>query len=549
MLWDRETNITVPIVDMDACVKINDMFVSLQGESRFVGHVCTFIRFQGCTNLCTYCFGVKSGRRIPKLITSIGPNKQLTEGEIGDKLMTFDGVDNMQLVETTITDKVIRKVNKWYMLKIEGTEYFVTPEHPFFTTRGEVVTSDLQIGDMLYHSSPNEKLSFRMKGSRNPMQNSVTMEKKVASTNWKKQGEITSRIVALKKKLGIYKSSWELMDKKAKKEHSEKSSASKKGDKNPNWKGGSNSPNYDRLKQLVRDDVICTCAVCEKETFDLEVHHRNGNRSNDFEDNLIVLCKSCHSSVHKQGYNFWQGDRKDGKVLSANEHRKHIHNGFCVEDIKYYDRANFPFSIRPKPLEVYNYTCAPYPSYLLDYMWVHNCDTPDAQDLHSGIPLSVFEVIDYIKRKQISLVEFTGGEPLLQMDALLSCIFYLLRDTEYDILVETNGNEYIKPLIGPNPKLHIIMDIKTPSSGEHPKLCIENLALLNPWDEVKMICSDAKDIAYAKEMLNNYNLPNPTIHPVWDGDIGYTQEIARIIIEEKLPVRLGIQLHKLLNIA
>jgi 7-carboxy-7-deazaguanine synthase len=177
------------------------------------------------------------------------------------------------------------------------------------------------------------------------------------------------------------------------------------------------------------------------------------------------------------------------------------------------------------------------------------CDTPNAQDGCSGISMSVSQVIDYIKYRQIPLVEFTGGEPLLQLDALLSSIFYLLRDTEYDILVETNGNESIKPLIGPNPKLHIIMDIKTPSSGEHTKLNKENLSLLNPWDEVKMICSNAEDLAYAKKMLNDYKLPNPAIHPVWNGDIKYTQEMAMTIIEEKLPVRLGIQLHKLLNIA
>jgi 7-carboxy-7-deazaguanine synthase len=156
-------------------------------------------------------------------------------------------------------------------------------------------------------------------------------------------------------------------------------------------------------------------------------------------------------------------------------------------------------------------------------------------------------IIKYIKHVGIPLVEFTGGEPLLQMDGLLSCVFYLLRDTEYTVLVETNGSEDISPLMGSNPKLHIIMDIKMPSSGEQHSFHKENIELLNPWDEVKMVCSNYYDIEYAKRMLNTFNLPNPAIHAV---DNGLMQEtIVNTIIEEKLPVRFGIQLHKLLNIA
>lgn len=174
------------------------------------------------------------------------------------------------------------------------------------------------------------------------------------------------------------------------------------------------------------------------------------------------------------------------------------------------------------------------------------CDTPQAQSLSGGEEKTVKQIISFIKAENIPLIEFTGGEPLLQIEGLLSCVFYLLRDTDHTILIETSGNACIKPLIGPNPKLHIIMDIKMPSTGEHKNLCEENLSLLNPWDEVKMVCSCFEDFMYAKDMINKYTLPNPTIHTAWGHN---SQELASLILKERVPVRFGIQLHKLLKLA
>jgi len=126
-------------------ININEIFQSINGEitAWHQGSLTTFIRFSKCNLNCTYCFGIRPGRRIPRIITSDGVNKKLHEVKKGDKLLTFD--DNKKLVETTAIKTMTREVDKWLRIKINGKQYFVTEDHPFFTTKGLKKAKELTI--------------------------------------------------------------------------------------------------------------------------------------------------------------------------------------------------------------------------------------------------------------------------------------------------------------------------------------------------------------------------------------------------------------------
>lgn len=116
-------------------LRVNEIFSSINGEvcNFHQGSLCTFIRLQGCNLDCTYCFGVLPGRKIPKIILSNKPNKKIMDVKIGDKLLTFDR--NKNLVETTVVNTIQREVDRWLRLTINNVQYFVTEDHPFFTTK------------------------------------------------------------------------------------------------------------------------------------------------------------------------------------------------------------------------------------------------------------------------------------------------------------------------------------------------------------------------------------------------------------------------------
>ncbi|MFH1289849.1 MAG: polymorphic toxin-type HINT domain-containing protein, partial [Nanoarchaeota archaeon] len=366
------------------------------------------------------------GRRIPKIILSKNPNKKITEVKEGDLLLTFDE-KTKELVETTVTSTLSREVKKWIRLTIKGTQYFLTEEHPFFTTRGLVEAKDLLVGDMVLHSSFNDKLSFRIK-KYNPMFLQEARRKVSDFQKVKLVSEETRR-----------KSSESNTGKVRSEEIKKKLSEGRKGEKNPNWKGGK-SVNKNKLRTKITQREITACGSCKKTKVPLDIHHKDKNPMNDRIENLIVLCESCHYSIHQIGYNFWKTSRTDGKVLS-------IQNGFKVEAIKKFDFT----SKKHNPVKFYNLTCSPYNSYLADYMWVHNCDTPYAQPLNSGKDMSIKEIISEVKTKNVTI---TGGEPLLQKDDLFYLIQALLNKNK-NISIETSG---VYPIIIGYPEVSWVMD-------------------------------------------------------------------------------------------
>ncbi len=167
------------------------------------------------------------------------------------------------------------------------------------------------------------------------------------------------------------------------------------------------------------------------------------------------------------------------------------------------------------------------------------CDTRYAYE--EGFEISEDEVIENVKRYGIKLVEITGGEPLLQSSEVLPLINRLIED-KFKVLIETNGSLSIKNI---NSKAVIIMDIKTPASRMHEKMLLSNFDYLKIDDEVKFVILDRNDYEWAKEVSFSYNLFNKCkilLSPSYG--ILSPKLLSQWIIEDSLPVRLNIQLHK-----
>ncbi len=173
------------------------------------------------------------------------------------------------------------------------------------------------------------------------------------------------------------------------------------------------------------------------------------------------------------------------------------------------------------------------------------CDT--AYAFHGGTRLSVEEVLAKVRElagrdgRRISLVELTGGEPLLQPD--IHPLIGKLRDEGYTVMIETSGERYLGGL--PRDVIKI-MDIKCPGSGEGGTLHPKNLAALDKKDEIKFVVADEADYLWACDFLRKHRLAElvkaVTVSPVF-GEL-QPRTLSEWILRDRLPVRLGLQLHK-----
>jgi 7-carboxy-7-deazaguanine synthase len=168
------------------------------------------------------------------------------------------------------------------------------------------------------------------------------------------------------------------------------------------------------------------------------------------------------------------------------------------------------------------------------------CDT--AYALTEGEELSLEKVVRAVQEHRTRLVEITGGEPLLQAETPLLCKRFL--ELGYTVLVETNGSIDIS--IVPPPVIRIV-DVKCPSSGHEGSFLIKNFSQLTSADECKFVLSDKDDFFWALDVVHKENLHE--IAPIiFSPDIKLLQpkELAEWILEENAPVRLGVQLHKII---
>ena len=166
------------------------------------------------------------------------------------------------------------------------------------------------------------------------------------------------------------------------------------------------------------------------------------------------------------------------------------------------------------------------------------CDTKFAYETEFSMEISeIMKTID--KYSPVKLVEITGGEPLLQPQ-IYDLISALLKK-KYRILLETNGSVNLQKVPAEVIK---IVDVKCPGSGEGNSFLMENLKFLNPSDEIKFVLSDRKDYDWAKNFVERYKLNGRKIlfSPVF-GKVN-PAELAKWILQDKLPVRMQLQLQK-----
>ena len=168
------------------------------------------------------------------------------------------------------------------------------------------------------------------------------------------------------------------------------------------------------------------------------------------------------------------------------------------------------------------------------------CDTEYA--FYDGKDMEVTDIMSEIKRWDCNLVEVTGGEPLFQDE----CIDLLneLVNSNYEVMLETGGSLSISDV----PKKVVkIVDFKCPSSGMVKKNLWSIVDDLQAHDEVKFVIGNREDFDWAKDRITEYSLDkictllfSPTF-----GEID-PQQIVEWILAENLPVRMQLQMHKMI---
>lgn len=166
------------------------------------------------------------------------------------------------------------------------------------------------------------------------------------------------------------------------------------------------------------------------------------------------------------------------------------------------------------------------------------CDTKYSRN--DGITMSIDTVLEQVRRFNLPYVCITGGEPLLQVDALEPLISSLHNQgTQIDI--ETNGTIDFSRL---QPYASVCMDVKCPSSGEQSDLGL--LLKIRSQDSVKFVVNDEADCRYAQKVMNTHQIAGEIFFsPVFGTGCS---EITKFILTNNLPVRFQIQLHKILGI-
>jgi 7-carboxy-7-deazaguanine synthase len=167
------------------------------------------------------------------------------------------------------------------------------------------------------------------------------------------------------------------------------------------------------------------------------------------------------------------------------------------------------------------------------------CDTPYA--FHEGRKMSIDDVIAQVERYPSPLVEVTGGEPLLQPDV------YPLMDRLIEagrtVLLETGGQIDVSRVPG---KVVKVMDVKCPGSGESDKNEWHNIDRLGSRDQVKFVIKDRIDYEFAREILSRHALDRRCAAVLFSPVHGVLEPkvLSAWILEDHLPVRLQLQIHK-----
>lgn len=168
------------------------------------------------------------------------------------------------------------------------------------------------------------------------------------------------------------------------------------------------------------------------------------------------------------------------------------------------------------------------------------CDTTYA--FSGGQNMEIEEILEEVARHHAHFVTVTGGEPLAQKNC--PELLKVLCDAGYDVSLETSGALDVSAV---DSRVVKVLDLKSPGSGELERNLWDNLAHLNAHDEIKFVLCDEADYAWAKRVLADHLLDGrcAVLFAPVQGRLSPTQ-LADWILRDHLPVRMQVQLHKLL---
>ena len=172
-----------------------------------------------------------------------------------------------------------------------------------------------------------------------------------------------------------------------------------------------------------------------------------------------------------------------------------------------------------------------------------------------GQPFTNDEIVAQVEALQpCKLIEFTGGEPMLQARELLPLMQRLL-DAGYELMIETSGE---RPLADVPKAVHKIVDVKCPGSAMAHTFRMDNLDALTPNDEVKFVLSDRADYEFARDFIRTHTLEQHCggilLSPAFrkqaseertaDNMVLDPRDLVQWMLDDGLPARLSLQIHK-----
>jgi 7-carboxy-7-deazaguanine synthase len=167
------------------------------------------------------------------------------------------------------------------------------------------------------------------------------------------------------------------------------------------------------------------------------------------------------------------------------------------------------------------------------------CDTEYA--FYAGEKRTLNKILDCVRGFSCPLVEITGGEPLLQKNVLP--LMSILCDMDHTVLLETSGALDISQV---DRRVHRIMDLKTPGSGEVEKNLWSNIEHLTKRDEVKFVMGSREDYEWSCEKVRKFNLTKRCHAVLFSPIFGRIdpRQIVEWMLADKLNVRFQLQMHK-----
>jgi len=171
------------------------------------------------------------------------------------------------------------------------------------------------------------------------------------------------------------------------------------------------------------------------------------------------------------------------------------------------------------------------------------CDTPQAIPMDSGNWMNIEEVMAKVRSFANPLILVTGGEPLAQRN----CIHLLAAMSGLDAMLqlETSG---ALPIDKVPAATRCIVDIKTPDSGECQRNRLANLAVLKAGDELKFVICSRADYEWSRDFIAEHQLGYADVPVLFSAAWQQldNEDLSRWIIEDRLPVRMQVQLHKVI---